>query len=84
MLAVARSVSHGGDCYDASPSAARVCLARLARWSRVERPLARGGCFFLFFLPFLVVGCVISSVVAWVPELELELLVVLLVVLEVV
>ena len=38
----------------------------------------------LFFLPFLVVGCVISSVLAWVPELELELLVVLLVVLEVV
>ena len=39
---------------------------------------------FLFFLPVVVVGCVISSVLAWVPELELELLVVLLVVLEVV
>ena len=51
----------------------------------LERPLARRvGFFFLFFLPVVVVGCVISSVLAWVPELELELLVVLLVVLEVV
>ena len=63
-------------------------MARLARSVRslwLERPLARRvGFFFLFFLPVVVVGCVISSVLAWVPELELELLVVLLVVLEVV